>query len=118
MMLRLCATVIATTRFPADSSARFAKEKDFPDWSHRLHIYGLDLRHIPSVELFASFVEQKYERLDILINNAAQPDKEIKQLQQEIEENGMIWISLYKKSANIETGLYENIIRDIAHKTD
>lgn len=72
MMLRSGAMVIATTRFPADSAIRFSKEKDFMDWSHRLHIYGLDLRHIPSVELFASYVEQKYERLDILINNAAQ----------------------------------------------
>jgi len=72
MMLRSGATVIATTRFPADSAIRFAKEKDFSEWSHRLHIYGLDLRHIPSVELFASYVEQKYDRLDILINNAAQ----------------------------------------------
>jgi len=72
MMLRSGATVIATTRFPADSAIRFAKENDFVQWSHRLHIYGLDLRHIPSVELFASYVERKYERLDILINNAAQ----------------------------------------------
>jgi NAD(P)-dependent dehydrogenase (short-subunit alcohol dehydrogenase family) len=72
MMLRSGATVIATTRFPADSAIRFAKEKDFSEWGHRLHIYGLDLRHIPSVELFASYVEHKYERLDILINNAAQ----------------------------------------------
>ncbi len=72
MMLRSGATVIATTRFPADSAIRFAREKDFTEWGHRLHIYGLDLRHIPSVELFASYVEQKYERLDILINNAAQ----------------------------------------------
>lgn len=72
MMLRSGASVIATTRFPADSAIRFAKEKDFSEWGHRLHIYGLDLRHIPSVELFASYVERKYERLDILINNAAQ----------------------------------------------
>ena len=72
MMLRSGATVIATTRFPADSAIRYAKEKDFNDWKERLHIYGLDLRHIPSVELFASYVEQKYKRLDILINNAAQ----------------------------------------------
>jgi NAD(P)-dependent dehydrogenase (short-subunit alcohol dehydrogenase family) len=72
MMLRSGATVIATTRFPADSAIRFAKEKDFAQWGHRLHIYGLDLRHIPSVELFASYIDQKYERLDILINNAAQ----------------------------------------------
>lgn len=72
MMLRSGATVIATTRFPADSAIRYAKEKDFSVWGHRLHIYGLDLRHIPSVELFASYIEQKYDRLDILINNAAQ----------------------------------------------
>ena len=72
MMLRSGATVIATTRFPADSAIRYTKEKDFSIWSHRLHIYGLDLRHIPSVELFASYIENKYERLDILINNAAQ----------------------------------------------
>jgi short-subunit dehydrogenase involved in D-alanine esterification of teichoic acids len=35
-------------------------------------IHGFDLRHIPSVEIFCNFIEQKYERLDILINNAAQ----------------------------------------------
>lgn len=43
-----------------------------------------------------------------------QLNKDIKQLRQEIEENGMIWVSWYKKSANIETDLNENIIRDIA----
>ena len=37
-----------------------------------MHIYGLDLRHIPSVEIFASYLEHHYDRLDILINNAAQ----------------------------------------------
>lgn len=72
MMLRSGATVIATTRFPVDSAIRFAKEKDFPVWKDRLHIHGLDLRHIPSVEIFASYVEQTYDRLDIIINNAAQ----------------------------------------------
>ncbi len=72
MMLKSGATVIATTRFPVDSAMRFAKEKDFKEWSHRLHIHGLDLRHTPSVEIFASFIEHKFDRLDILINNAAQ----------------------------------------------
>ena len=32
----------------------------------------MDLRHIPSVEIFCNFIEQQYDRLDILINNAAQ----------------------------------------------
>ncbi|MBF0483135.1 MAG: SDR family oxidoreductase [Candidatus Omnitrophica bacterium] len=72
MMLRAGATVIATTRFPIDSALRYSKEEDFTKWKDRLHIYGLDLRHTPSVEIFCSYIEQKYSRLDILINNAAQ----------------------------------------------
>ncbi|MFK7756634.1 MAG: SDR family NAD(P)-dependent oxidoreductase [Flavobacteriales bacterium] len=72
MMLRAGATVVATTRFPVDSALRYAKESDFEKWGHRLKIHGLDLRHIPSVEIFCNFIEQKYDRLDILINNAAQ----------------------------------------------
>ncbi len=72
MLLRAGATVVATTRFPADSAIRFSKEDDFTQWGHRLKIHGLDLRHIPSVEIFCNFIEQKYDRLDILINNAAQ----------------------------------------------
>ena len=72
LLLRGGATVIATTRFPIDSALRFSKEEDFADWGHRLKIHGLDLRHIPSVEIFCNYIEQKYQRLDILINNAAQ----------------------------------------------
>lgn len=72
MLLKAGATVIATTRFPVDSAIRFGKEPDFEDWGHRLKIHGLDLRHIPSVEIFCNYIEQKYSRLDILINNAAQ----------------------------------------------
>ena len=72
MLLRSGARVIASTRFPVDSANRFAQEADFNEWKDRLHIYGLDLRHIPSVEIFASYLEHKYDRLDILINNAAQ----------------------------------------------
>lgn len=72
MLLRAGATVVATTRFPADSALRFSKEEDFHTWGHRLKIHGLDLRHIPSVELFAQWFRQNYHRLDIIINNAAQ----------------------------------------------
>jgi NAD(P)-dependent dehydrogenase (short-subunit alcohol dehydrogenase family) len=72
ILLRSGAEVVATTRFPVDSALRFSKEEDFTEWGHRLHIHGLDLRHIPSVEIFCNFIESKYKRLDILINNAAQ----------------------------------------------
>lgn len=72
MMLRAGATVIATTRFPVDAAIRYSREEGFADWGDRLHVHGLDLRHIPSVEIFTGYVEQRYGRLDILINNAAQ----------------------------------------------
>jgi NAD(P)-dependent dehydrogenase (short-subunit alcohol dehydrogenase family) len=72
MMLRAGAKVIATTRFPVDSATRFSKEKDFSEWQDRLEIYGLDLRHIPSVENFTRYLYNTVDRLDILINNAAQ----------------------------------------------
>ncbi len=72
MMLKAGATVIATTRFPVDSALRYSKEPDFEEWGHRLKIHGLDLRHIPSVEIFCDYIEKHYDRLDVLINNAAQ----------------------------------------------
>ena len=72
MMLRAGARVIVTTRFPRDAASRFAREDDFPKWQSRLEVYGLDLRHSPSVEMFARYLTQTKDRLDILINNAAQ----------------------------------------------
>jgi NAD(P)-dependent dehydrogenase (short-subunit alcohol dehydrogenase family) len=71
-LLRAGAQVIATTRFPHDAARRYAQEPDFAAWSHRLHLYGLDLRHLPGVEEFIRLLEQTYPTLDILINNAAQ----------------------------------------------
>jgi NAD(P)-dependent dehydrogenase (short-subunit alcohol dehydrogenase family) len=72
MLLRAGATVIATTRFPVDSAKRYAREHDFEEFRDRLHVHGLDLRHTPSVELFARFLTTRFSRLDYLINNAAQ----------------------------------------------
>lgn len=71
-MLRAGARVIATTRFPHDSAARYSREPDFEQWRERLEIHGLDLRHSPSVELFTHYLNSRLARLDILINNAAQ----------------------------------------------
>ena len=51
-LLRAGAELIVTTRFPRDSAMRYAQEPDFADWGHRLEIFGLDLRHTPSVEAF------------------------------------------------------------------
>jgi len=71
-LLRNGATVIATSRFPHDGAKRYAAEPDFLEWQHRLQIYGLDLRHLYSVEQFTQHICKFYPRLDIIINNAAQ----------------------------------------------
>jgi NAD(P)-dependent dehydrogenase (short-subunit alcohol dehydrogenase family) len=71
-LLRAGSTVIVTTRFPHDAARRYAQEADFAEWSERLRIYSLDLRHLPSIERFIQYLFATYPRLDILINNAAQ----------------------------------------------
>ncbi len=71
-LLRAGARVIVTTRFPRDSAARYVKEPDFEDWGQRLEIFGLDLRHTPSVEAFCSQLLDSHSRLDFIINNACQ----------------------------------------------
>ena len=71
-LLRAGAHLIVTTRFPRDSAARYAQEPDFETWSDRLTIYGLDLRHTPSVEAFCSELLRTRDRLDFIINNACQ----------------------------------------------
>jgi NAD(P)-dependent dehydrogenase (short-subunit alcohol dehydrogenase family) len=71
-LLRCGARLIVTTRFPRDSASRYAAEPDFPEWCDRLEIYGLDLRHTPSVEAFCHEIERRHERLDFIVNNACQ----------------------------------------------
>jgi NAD(P)-dependent dehydrogenase (short-subunit alcohol dehydrogenase family) len=71
-LLRAGAQLIVTTRFPRDSAARYAAEPDFAEWSERLEIFGLDLRHTPSVEAFCRHVLETRDRLDFIINNACQ----------------------------------------------
>jgi NAD(P)-dependent dehydrogenase (short-subunit alcohol dehydrogenase family) len=71
-LLRAGAQVVVTTRFPRDSALRYAQEPDFSDWGSRLEIFGLDLRHTPSVEAFCQHLMRKYARLDFIINNACQ----------------------------------------------
>jgi len=71
-LLRAGAHLIVTTRFPRDSATRYAAEPDFAEWSDRLEIFGLDLRHTPSVEAFCHELRTTHDRLDFIINNACQ----------------------------------------------
>jgi NAD(P)-dependent dehydrogenase (short-subunit alcohol dehydrogenase family) len=71
-LLRCGAQLIVTTRFPRDSAKRYSREPDFAEWGHRLEIFGLDLRHTPSVDEFCRDLLAKLPRLDFIINNACQ----------------------------------------------
>ena len=71
-LLRSGAHLIVTTRFPRDSAARYAAEPDFEEWGHRLEIFGLDLRHTPSVDAFCRELLTSRDRLDFIVNNACQ----------------------------------------------
>ena len=71
-LLRCGARLLVTTRFPRDSAMRYAAEPDFEQWSDRLEVFGLDLRHTPSVEAFCRELLQTEPRLDFIVNNACQ----------------------------------------------
>jgi len=71
-LLRSGAHLIVTTRFPRNAATRYAEEPDFGEWADRLEIFGLDLRHTPSVETFCRDLASTRPRLDFIINNACQ----------------------------------------------
>ena len=71
-LLRAGVHVAVTTRFPIDAAKRYATEPDFPAFRERLRIFGLDLRHTPSVDLFTRFLGERLPRLDYVLNNACQ----------------------------------------------
>ncbi|HEY1558017.1 MAG TPA: SDR family oxidoreductase [Kofleriaceae bacterium] len=71
-LLRAGADVLVATRFPRDAARRFEREPDAAEWTRRLHIYGIDLRHTPSVEALCAHLCATLGRLDAIVNNACQ----------------------------------------------
>jgi NAD(P)-dependent dehydrogenase (short-subunit alcohol dehydrogenase family) len=71
-LLRAGAHLIVTTRFPRDCAARYSREADFADWGGRLEVFGLDLRHTPSVDALCAHLNATRQRLDFIVNNACQ----------------------------------------------
>jgi NAD(P)-dependent dehydrogenase (short-subunit alcohol dehydrogenase family) len=72
LLLRAGARLIVTTRFPHDAANRYAREPDYEVFRDRLEIWGLDLRHTPSVEAFAGTLLERLDRLDFILHNACQ----------------------------------------------
>ena len=124
-LLRMDATVIATTRFPTDALERYQKEPDYSQFKDRLTIWPLDLLDAAAIDEFIDYVCRDYQRLDILINNAAQTiDRPVEYYQREmlgesiftkdfpdlVDENGIqvdyrsrnTWVQRLDKTGNSE----------------
>jgi NAD(P)-dependent dehydrogenase (short-subunit alcohol dehydrogenase family) len=108
-LLRAGAQLIVSTRFPRDSALRYAAEPDFVEWGHRLEIFGLDLRHTPSVEAFCRHLLATRSRLDFIINNACQTVRRPPDFYQHMMagENGSL--SAMPEAARKLLGAYEGL---------
>ncbi len=106
-LLRSGAHLVVTTRFPRDAAQRYAAEADFGDWSGRLEIYGLDLRHTPSVEEFCDHLVAGHDRLDIIISNACQTVRRPPEFYRHMMEKETSSLALLDPAAHGVLGAFE-----------
>ncbi|HEY3823031.1 MAG TPA: SDR family oxidoreductase [Bryobacteraceae bacterium] len=107
-LLRSGAGLIVTTRFPCDSAARYAAQPDFSRWGHRLEIFGLDLRHTPSVEIFCRELAATRPRLDFIINNACQTVRRPPEFYRHMMDGERIVLAGAPEHVRKLLGTYEN----------
>ncbi|MFN2469249.1 MAG: SDR family oxidoreductase [Gaiellaceae bacterium] len=110
-LLRAGAHLIVTTRFPRDCAARYAREADFAEWSDRLEIFGLDLRHTPSVEGFCAHLSSTRDRLDFIVNNACQTVRRPAEFYRHMLESESASASTLPPGAQRLLGAYEGLRR-------
>jgi NAD(P)-dependent dehydrogenase (short-subunit alcohol dehydrogenase family) len=108
-LLRAGAHLIVTTRFPRDSAARYAAEPDFEQWGNRLEIFGLDLRHTPSVEAFCRHLLNTHQRLDFIVNNACQTVRRPPDFYEHMMERESGSLSSLPEKARALLGAYEGL---------
>ena len=108
-LLRAGAHLIVTTRFPRDSAMRYAKEPDYEQWRDRLEIFGLDLRHTPSVEAFCQHLLKTRARLDFVINNACQTVRRPPEYYEHMMERERGPLSSLPAEASATLGAYEGL---------
>ena len=69
-LLRNGCKVVGTTRFPNAAWYNYKLQHDFDEWCHRLIIYKCDFLKLNEVNQFINYL--KYDKINILINNACQ----------------------------------------------
>src|SRR5271154_4032094 len=108
-LLRAGAHLIVSTRFPRDSAMRYSQEPDFAEWKDRLEIFGLDLRHTPSVEAFCKHLLATRNRLDFIINNACQTVRRPPDFYQHMMESETGSLEKMTEAARKLLGAYEGL---------
>lgn len=74
-LLRMGATVVGTTRFPADALRRFRAEEDGEVIVARLRIHRVELLCMGDITRFTNAILEEYKDLHVIVNNAAQTIK-------------------------------------------
>lgn len=108
-LLRAGAHLIVTTRFPRDAAQRYAAEADFDEWGDRLEIYGIDLRHTPSVEELCHHLVTTRDRLDFIVNNACQTVRRPPAFYEHMLEGEQALVSELPAPARELLGAYEGL---------
>ena len=78
-LLKNNCTVIVTSRFVDDCLRRYKNDEDFETFKDRLVIYQLELLNNKKIQLFIEYITSTYNKIDYLINNAAQTIRRPKQ---------------------------------------
>lgn len=72
-LLRQNAKVIAITRYPNVALENYKQESDYNEFKDRLHIIGFDLTYVNKIDSLLNLISDiSGNKVDILINNAAQ----------------------------------------------
>jgi NAD(P)-dependent dehydrogenase (short-subunit alcohol dehydrogenase family) len=108
-LLRSGADLIVATRFPRDAAERYAAEVDFVDWGHRLEVFGLDLRHTPSVEAFCQHILATRSRLDLIVNNACQTVRRPPEFYKHMMDNESAALDVLPEHVLQLVGAYEGL---------
>jgi len=114
-LLRAGAHLIVTTRFPRDSAARYSREPDFDEWKDRLEIFGLDLRHTPSVEAFCKEMLDTRDRLDFIVNNACQTVRRPREFYAHMHDAEVASLSGMRSDVRRLLESYETLLSHHAH---
>jgi NAD(P)-dependent dehydrogenase (short-subunit alcohol dehydrogenase family) len=114
-LLRAGAHLIVTTRFPRDSAARYSREPDFDQWKDRLEIFGLDLRHTPSVEAFCKEMLDTRDRLDFIVNNACQTVRRPREFYAHMHDAEVASLSGMRSDVRRLLDSYETLLSHHAH---